>query len=280
MSTAPMMRKPPPPPATKNGTPTAIGDDEGFVESSGILQAPQRIGIYGSGGIGKSSLVANMAAIGKKPKFIDLDEGTGELNVSRIAVATFDRLRKALQKESLWTGYDTVVIDSATKAEELAGAWVIQNVKADKGREVTRLAEYGYGKELEHIYEAFLCLMADLDRHYRAGRNVVLIMHECTASVPNPAGDDFIRYEPRLQSPKSGKNSIRHRVKEWVDHLFFIGYDVHVNDESKARGSGTRTIYPQERPTHWAKSRSLAKEIVYQRDSVDLWNQLFNKENF
>lgn len=279
MSTAPVMKKPPPPPSSKNGTPTAIASGK-YSVSRGVARVAERIGIFGPGGCGKTSLVASLEKIGKRPLFVDLDEGSNQLDVARVNVETWNDIRAVLKDDSLWADFDTVVIDSATKAEELAGAWVLQNVKAEKNREVTRLAEYGYGKELEHIYETFLCLMADLDRHYRAGRNVVLVMHECTASVPNPSGDDFIRYEPRLQSPKSGKNSIRHRVKEWVDHLFFVGYDVHVNDESKARGSGTRTIYPQERPTHWAKSRSLSKEIVYTKDSIELWNQLFNKETF
>ena len=35
--------------------------------------------------------------------------------------------------------------------------------------------------------------LADLDRHCRAGRHVVLICHDCTSTVPNPAGEDWLR---------------------------------------------------------------------------------------
>jgi hypothetical protein len=119
-----------------------------------------------------------------------------------------------------------VVLDDLTKAEELCSKWVVDNVKTEKGHEAKGIEGYGFGKGFTHLYEAFLPLLGDLDAHVRAGRQVVCVAHECTANVPNPHGEDWIRYEPRLQSPPSGKNSVRHRVKEWADHLIFIGYDV------------------------------------------------------
>jgi hypothetical protein len=66
-------------------------------------------------------------------------------------------------------------------------------------------------------------------------------------------------------------------VKEWADHLIFVGFDVHVTDEGKGQGAGTRTIYPVERPTHMAKSRSLSDPIVYERGSAELWQKLFGE---
>ena len=118
--------------------------------------------------------------------------------------------------------------------------------------------------------------MTALDLHVRAGRNVILICHDCTANVPNPKGEDYLRFEPRLQNPSSGKASIRLRVREWLDHLFCIGYDVESN-EGKAQGHGTRTIYPQETPWCMAKSRSLAEPFELLQFDTTLWNQLFSQ---
>jgi len=153
-------------------------------------------------------------------------------------------------------------------------AWTIANVPHEK-RDVAirRIEDYGFGKGYQHVYDSFLKLLGDLDQHARAGRHVVLICHDCTSNVPNPSGDDWLRYEPRLQTTNSGKASIRLRVKEWADHLLFVGYDVDVRD-GKGRGSGTRTIYPVERPHCMAKSRTLADPIVYQRNDRALWDQL------
>lgn len=157
-------------------------------------------------------------------------------------------------------------------------AHVIANVRHEKGHCVKSVEGYGYGKGFTHVYEAFLLVLQDLDAVVRSGKHVICTAHDCTANVPNPSGEDWIRYEPRLQSPNSGKASIRLRVKEWCDHLFYVGYDAAVNEDGKATGVGSRTIYPSELPTHLAKSRTLADPIPYVEGDPELWNQLFAKE--
>lgn len=239
----------------------------------------QKIVLYGPGGIGKSKLHSLLSEVDVKAGVLDIGSSCAFLSgVNRIDdITAWQELRDALNDDQLWVGRDAVVLDDLTKAEELDSQWVVQNVKHEKGQPINSIEDYGWGKGLTHIYEAFLLLLSDLDRHVRAGRHVICVAHECTASVPNPGGEDWIRYEPRLQSPASGKNSIRHRVKEWCDHLLFIGYDTAVNKDGKATGTGTRAIYPQEMPTHWAKSRSLADPIVYEDGSAELWRKLFDK---
>lgn len=192
------------------------------------------------------------------------------------SIETFDELRAALHDQSLWSGYGAVVIDSLTKCEELAIQWTFKNVPhPDRpGVSVSRIEDYGFGKGYTYVYETFLLLLGDLDKHIREGRHVICTAHDCTAPVPNPAGEDWIRYEPRLQSPSSGKASVRLRVREWCDHLLFVGYDLLVNEDGKGKGGGTRTIYPTERPAWMAKSRSLADELVYEKGSFDLWTKM------
>lgn len=243
---------------------------------SGIVQAPQKVGVYGPGGIGKTKLSSLLAKVGVRPLLIDLEGGSHALDVERLSeVTTWDDLRAAVQDKSLLDPYGAVVIDSATKAEEMCMSWVLANVKDQAGNRVERVEDYGYGKGYSHIYETFLALLGDLDAVARSGKHVVVICHDCTANVPNPAGEDWIQYQPRLQNPPKG--SVRHRLKEWCDHLLFVGYDVMTNKDGKGIGSGTRTIYPTEMPTHWAKSRRLSQAIPYSDGSAELWNQLLNR---
>ena len=164
------------------------------------------------------------------------------------------------------------MIDSATKAEEWCVAYVIGSVPSDKGQKVTRIEEYGYGKGYVHVFEEWRRFLGDLERHYRQGRNVVLICHEQVSLIPNPMGDDFKRYQPRLQS--SEKANVLAATKEWADHVLFISYDVLVKD-GKGKGSGSRTIYSVETPTHMAKTRTLdGLPIVFERGSNVLWESL------
>lgn len=235
----------------------------------------KRVGIFGTGGIGKTKLTT--LAPGRKA-FFDLDESLAELDIDvpvMSGVSTWQNLRDAVHAI---TDIDVLVIDSMTRAEELAVAHTLATVPTEKGTLAKSIEGYGYGKGYQHVFDTFLPLFADLDVHVRAGRNVILIMHDCMSSVPNPQGDDYIRYEPRLQNPNSGKASIRLRLKEWLDHLVFIGYDVDVRD-NKAKGSGTRTIYPVEMPHCMAKSRCLSDPFEYVDGSDELWTLLnFNRE--
>jgi hypothetical protein len=241
------------------------------IVTTGKIDGPQRVVIYGPGGIGKSTL----AALAPNPIILDVERSTMELDAPRIGnIETWAHLRSLLQGHDL-DGYQTVVIDTATKAEELAVAHTLATVPHEKGTRVTNLEGYGFGKGQSHVYDTFLHLLVDLDAQIRAGRNVILVAHECKDNVPNPAGDDWIRYEPNLQSPKSGKASIRNRVVQWADHVLFIGYDVLAKD-GKAVGGETRTIWPVERPDHIAKSRRFSEPMQY-RDATDaaVWDFVF-----
>lgn len=243
----------------------------------------ERIVLFGSGGIGKTSL----ATLAPGPVAVfDLDESldvlakTQELpdDLTIVPASSWAELRGTLRDMALWTGIQTIIIDSGTKAEEWDIAHVLENVPKEKGGKCKHVEDYGFGKGLTYIYEEYMNLLCDLDAHCRAGRHVVLICHDCTATVPNPEGEDFLRFEPRLQSPNSGKNSIRLRVKEWADHLIFIGLDQSVDDSGRRKTSGTRTIYPCEKAHCMAKSRTLSDPFEYVQGDDSLWIQLGLKQ--
>jgi len=233
----------------------------------------QRVAIYGPGGIGKTSLACSAPG---PVAFFDLDDSLGvlqpDVDIRVVPISTWAEMISALKSPG-WDKIKTIVIDSATKAEELASAHVVKTIPHEKGHMVRRIEDYGYGKGYTFIFDVFIELLQILDIHKASGRNIILICHECTAMVPNPMGEDFPRYEPRLQSPPSGKSSIRLRVKENVDHLLFVSYDFDVKNK-KATGHGTRTIYPSELPHFMAKSRLLADPIPFPRGDGELWTML------
>lgn len=260
-----------PPPPVKNGAPSFTQPAREWAITSGRIDRPEITVVYGRGGIGKSSL----AALAPGAVFLDIERGTYAFDVPRIeGIDTLSDLRSVLQSSDL-DGFKTVVIDTMTKAEELAVAHILKTVPNEKGKLVSSVEGYGYGKGYQHVYDAMLLLIGDLDLQVRHGRNVIVICHDCIADVPNPVGDDFIRYEPHLQAPKSGKGSVRNRVIQWADHVLFIGYDVAAED-GKGKGSGTRTIYTDELPDHIAKSRTVHATIPFTGpEDGAIWDLIF-----
>ena len=243
-----------------------------------------RIVLYGPGGIGKTTLAAGLPG---PVAFVDLDESLPRLrllfeslglleNIMPVdGVTDWQTLRDVLGAPG-WDGVKSIVIDTGTKAEEMAVAHTLANTVVD-GKRASSIEGYGFGKGYGFVFDTFLPLLGDLDRHSREGRNVVLICHDCTATVPNPAGEDWLRYEPRLQSPNSGKASIRLRVREWADHVLFLGYDVDVSKDGKGRGAGTRTLYTAELPHCMAKSRSTQEVIPLGQDGRDVWQKVVGR---
>lgn len=275
-----LVTKPPPPQRTLPLPPPTPNRAKISFSKIGEKRIGHRVLLYGTGGIGKTTLACHATG---PVAFYDLDESLDRLegNLSELTPHSIKwgdswaSLRASLQADG-WNDIQTIVIDTLTKAEELAIAHTLATVKGEKNSTVTSIEGYGYGKGYQYVYETFLPLLADLDRHAREGRNVILICHECVSNVPNPVGDDWIRYEPRLQNPSSGKSSIRLRTKEWADHCLFMAYDVAVSEEGKGKGSGTRTLWPGELPHCMAKSRSTQDPIPV-NDPADVWTKIITK---
>jgi|GEM_PF-2566665 len=271
-----------PPAQTSRPAPAAtrqIGDAptapaKGWQVTRGKQQTAERILLYGAAGIGKTTLASYMP----NPLFLDLQGETSHIDeIARVDIDSWDSLRAAVRDANLWGQFSTLVIDNLTRAQQMAVAWVCANV-ADKGGEKRdSLEKFAYGGGPQLLADTFRTLLPDLDRVRAAGKHVVLIAHDIVDKVPNPNGENFLRYEPDLYQSGSGKNTtnVRSAVVQWVDHVLAVYYDVAVLNGNKARGSGSRTIYPNPLPSHLAKSRVASDPIPYDlSDPTAIWRAI------
>jgi hypothetical protein len=242
-----------------------------------------RIVIYGPGGIGKSTLCATAPG---PVAFFDLDDRLGllypQLGGRDVRPVNFDGSWMGMLNALYAPGWDeirTIVVDTGTRAEELAVAHTLATIPTEKDGTAKNVEGYGYGKGYGYVYDTFLSLLSVLNfNHAKHGRHVIIVCHDCLTTVPNPTGEDWLRYEPRLQSPTSGKASIRLRMREWADHVLFLGYDVAVGKDGKGKGCGTRTLYPQELPHCMAKSMTLVDPLPLDRLDGALWKNLIGEK--
>lgn len=240
-----------------------------FGRQRGKTKRAQNIVIYGTGGVGKSTL----AAMAPSPVFIDLENGTSELDVQRITQPdwTFDALCACLADVSQFAQDETVVIDSATRTQDLIIQQVVDNHDTFKSIE-----DWDYNKGYQMLCDGFDKYLALIQRLIANGKNVVQIAHDTTQKFQNPEGDNYVRFEPRLyHNHNKPTQTILMKVKESCDHLLFVKYDVIAN-KGKAQGSGTRAVYSAEMPYYMAKSRSLTEsEHVYKLGVDPIFHKIF-----
>lgn len=234
--------------------------------------------IYGPEGIGKSTLASYLPGV----YVFDLEKSTRKLDVQRDS-DIFDwptlRGKAATFAQTPPPGVRTLVIDSGTAAQALAVEYVIASktisVKGAPPSRATSIEDFPYGKGWKYMAEEFDGLIADLDRVRANGINVCIVCHDARANIPNPAGEDFIRWEPNLYAgDKNQHGSVRNRVVGWAEHVLFVSYDIAVND-GKVRGVGSRTICTYPVPTQVAKSRTAQVSEPFDiKDPGAIWRTL------
>ena len=230
-----------------------------FSMTEGQRSRPQRLVVYGSEGIGKSTLASQMP----DPVFIDVEDGTDQLNVVRLErPGTWKMLL-----DEVWFVADevgaasTVVIDTADAAEKLCQTHVCQKAKKDS------IEAWSYGKGYVIAKEEFKSLLDALDHCVSKGLNVVVICHSLMRKFERPDETGaYDRFELKLNKHVSAM------VKEWADALLFLDYEtfVSVDDAGRAKASGGRRIIRTDHSPVWdAKNRwGLPSTIALDADGI------------
>jgi hypothetical protein len=254
-----------------------------------VADQGERIGIYGPGGIGKTELAASLMKVGIDPLFIDLDQGSLGLNVARAVsgddehlTRTFAEVRSVLQDHDLIRQFGAVVIDTFTTLEDRVRDHVIATIPHEKGKTITSIEDYGFGKGLSHVFDQALLILSDLEAISRLGIHVVVICHQVSEKVPSVESEDFLEFQPRLQSP--GKTAkLRERMFEWCNHFFRVDFDRFV-EGGKVATNNSRSVNTIKTTTAWAKHRTMPNgrvfdpAIPFEKDSYLLWSTMFGGE--
>jgi len=225
----------------------------------GRRHSPVRAVVYGTEGIGKSTLAAAFPA----PVILDTEEGTHHLDVARVSIGSWDELRAAIAEIGGGRGeFRTVVIDSADWAERL----LVEHLLAEHKQK--SIEGFGFGKGYTLLAEGFGRLLTQCDALIGVGLNVVFVAHsKVQRTSPPDMADGFDRYELKLTKQTAPL------LKEWCDLLAFCNYKTAVTEGSDGRKKATggkRRVMHLERAAAWdAKNRyGLDAELPMTIDSL------------
>ena len=217
--------------------------------TSGKQARAQRVVIYGTEGIGKSTLAAQFP----DPLFIDTEGSTSNMDVKRMDKPTSWTMlmnQIAFVKANP-TVCNTLVIDTIDWAESLA----IESVCSMHGKR--GIEDFGYGNGYTYVREEMGRLLDKLQEIVDIGINVVLTAHSQLRKFEQPDEDGaYDRYELKLGKKTSSQTAPV--VKEWCDLLLFCNYKTMVmtseTKKKKATG-GQRVMYTTHHPAWDAKNR-------------------------
>ena len=255
----------------QNTTTAPAPKTEQTVDGWGDCRRGHFIGLHGTGGAGKSTLAAMLPG---KTLFIDLE---GSLKIIKPQLAAMGLLGNITPKfikydpkapATAWNdlmaflccdvvrGFDNIVIDSFTRAQEWAAQNCIESIPGDSATIRKSLEQWMYGKGAQLVFDKFAPIYPLIDELVDGGANVLAIAHSEPTRFTNADGADYWQNQPRLVQGEKGKAPGRSTFLEKTDHLLYLSADVTV-EKGKASGGMTRTLYTGGLATMMAKSRTV-----------------------
>jgi len=224
------------------------------------LRVPLRVLIFGAEGTGKSTLASGAPA----PLWFDVEDGSAHLEVARYPFRDgpgghvphgYQEILAAIDDLATHDhGYQTLVIDTLDRLEALMWQWMIQRDAPSSKVKLTGIESYGYGRGYVAAVDEWRSLCLKLDRLRMAkGMSIVMLAHAQIRPFKNPLGDDFDRYNLRLNDKGAGF------LKEWSDITGFACFEEGAASlgGERARGvsTGRRLLKLERTAAYDAKSR-------------------------
>ena len=209
---------------------------------------PHLIGLYGPGGVGKTTF----AASAPKPVFLGTDDGAGTLDVASFPtperwVDVMSAIRDLTFEKH---DFESLVIDTVNGLEPLLWAHICKESNCASIEEVDGGFGKGYVRAMEHWVEFWKAI-----KTLRKTMHVIGLGHAETKTIEHvEEGERFDRYVLKMHQRSAAL------FHESVDCMFFANFKTFFRKakgatKARATSTGERRVYTEERPAFLAKSR-------------------------
>lgn len=236
----------------------------------GKKKKPLKIGVYGQGATGKSTLA-------KDALIADIEGGLNEIDcesVDLVGAGTEDLLDflRYVHKHHKDIKQDTIAIDSIDWVEKKIHAEICEERGVKSGSINDKVLAFGVGHQM--AMARFVKLFDSLDMIRDLGFNLLIISHAKIQQLNDPNVDQYDRWDVSLEK------NIRRYFREWLDILCYVNIETFtVKQESQGFGgtkfkpttTGRRLLNIGNDPSYESKTR------VALPDKIDLsWDALMS----
>lgn len=235
--------------------------------------------IYGGEGVGKTSFAAQFAKVGSV-RFINVKEtGVADLQmvgdipegVISVDVDNFEEL----EKEVINSTEQTLVVDSLMGVQSFIFDFVCRTQYNGIWDGKEGFTSYWKGQRVDSP-PVFDKLLDRFSKILSQGRNVILLGHVFTVTLPNTLGADYLSHVVALDD--GDKGGLRSCLMRWASNVLFMNINVDINistkserrvtTEGKAYDQDKRCIYTTKSPGHAAKNRLKLPPVISMGDSA------------
>ncbi len=218
----------------------------------GKLKEPVRAVIYGVEGVGKSTFGADAPS----PIFLGAEDGTAQLDITRFPTPTkWVEVLEAIRTLGADAhDFKTLVIDTLDWLEPMLWTHICARDTTAKNP-LKSVEDYGYGKGYQAAVDEWRVFLGAIEAMRRAKpMHVVFVAHSWIKPFKNPEGEDYDRYEMKLDKKASGL------IREWADAVLFANHETFVNKDTRTKrvrgvSTGARLIHTQRTAAYEAKNR-------------------------
>jgi hypothetical protein len=200
--------------------------------TTGPIDRPPRLLIYGEAGVGKSTFAAGFP----DALFLDAERRTEHLDVSRIEVTSWDdvlgTMREVVKGDQL--PYKTLVFDTVDHMELL----VYNHVCREDGSKSIEFVGGGYGKGYTLALDEWRRFIAGLEKLRAKGITCILLAHGHVKLFKNPGGEDYDKWQLKMNAKAANF------LVEKMDAVGFAHFEdlVAAKDSRKATYTGDRVL--------------------------------------